>query len=85
VLHNALQEVDRCTGYALEAEATGNERFAVFFREVQMALARVAERAQRMLGVGDEGARSADGRSNAIPAEGGPGDVSPGPDVASPE
>jgi hypothetical protein len=84
VLHNALQESDRCAGYALEAEAAGNDRFAVFFREVQMTHVNVAEWAERILDVREDGARSADVRLNANPAQGDPGDVSPGQDVASP-
>jgi hypothetical protein len=84
VLHSALQEADACAGYALEAEANGNNRLAVFFREVQMTHARVAERAEGMLGDGDDGARSADARPKASLAQGDPGDVSPGQDVVSP-
>lgn len=83
VLHSALQETDRCAGYALEAEETGNERFAIFFREVQMTYTRVAERAEEMLGVREDGAQSANVRSKANPAQGDPGDVTSGQDVVS--
>ena len=83
VLHSALQETDRCAGYAPEAEETGNERFAIFFREVQMTYTRVAERTEEMLGVREDGAQS-NVRSKANPAQGDPGDVTSGHDVVSP-
>ena len=84
VLDSALQGADACAGYAQEAEANGNDRLAVFFREVQMTHARVAERAEGMLGVGYDRARSTDVRPKASLAQGDPGDVSPGQDVVSP-
>jgi hypothetical protein len=81
VLDDALQGAEKCAGYALHAEAVGDERLGSFFRDVQRVHARVAERAQRMLGDGDHEPRPASVRPNAIPAEGDPGDVSSGQDI----
>ncbi len=81
VLHNALQEADTCAGYVLGAEVAGNENLADFFREVQRTHARVAERAEGMLVVRDDEPRLTNVRSNAIPTEGDPGDVSSGQDI----
>jgi|SRR5215216_3749394 len=81
VLHNALQEADTCAGYALDAEAAGNENLASFFREVQRTHAKIAEQAEGMLAVRYDEPRPVDIRSNAIPAEGDPGDVSSGQDI----
>lgn len=80
VLHNASREADMCAGYALDAEATGNERLAGFFREVQGTHARIARRAKGVLVVPDDEHHPAGVRSSSIPAEGDPGDVSPGQD-----
>jgi hypothetical protein len=33
VLYHALQGADTCSGYALDAEAAGDERLVTFFRE----------------------------------------------------
>ena len=52
VLNNALREADACGGYALDAEAAGNERLAGFFRDVQETYTSVAGRAEEMLGEG---------------------------------
>ncbi len=54
VLDNALREVEACAGYALDAEAVGDERLAGFFREVQVAHERIVERAESMLSGGDD-------------------------------
>ena len=81
VLDDALQGGEKCAGYALDAEAVGDERLGGFFRDVQRMHARVAERAQRMLGDGDHEPRPDSVRPNAIPAEGDPGDVSSGQDI----
>lgn len=51
VLYHALQAADSCEQYALDAEATGDERLAAFFREAQVAQAQIAERAKGLLGI----------------------------------
>ena len=80
VLRNALREADACAGYALNAEEAGNEQLADFFREVQETHATVAGRAEEMLGGrGGEERAGVVGRGS-VPAEGDPGDVSPGQD-----
>ncbi len=81
VLDDALQGAEKCAGYAVEAEAAGNERLGGFFRDVQRTHARVAERAEGMLGVRGDEPQPAGVRLNAIPAEGDPGDVSSGQDI----
>jgi len=81
VLHNALQETDTCAGYALDAEVAGNDNLADFFREVRRTHARVAKRAEGMLGVRGDEPRLTNVRLNAIPTEGDPGDVSSGQDI----
>ncbi|MDQ3285556.1 MAG: hypothetical protein M3P92_07635 [Actinomycetota bacterium] len=75
VLRVALREADACGGYALEAEAAGNERLASFFRGVQETYTSVAGRAERMLGEAGEG-RPVGVRSDGMAAEEDPGDVS---------
>ncbi|HKZ27726.1 MAG TPA: hypothetical protein VJ086_07525 [Rubrobacteraceae bacterium] len=57
VLDNALREAEACAGYALDAEAVGDERLAGFFREVQAAHERIAERGEDMLSGGGTGCR----------------------------
>lgn len=83
VIHNALQEADTCAGYALDAEAAGKDQLADFFREVQRMHARIAERAEVMLGAEGDEPRS-DDVGSSTPAEGDPdpADVSPGQDIA---
>ena len=76
VLNNALREADACGGYALEAEAAGNERLADFFRDVQKTYASVAGQAEKILGDGGEGRLPAGVRTNAVAAEEDPGDIS---------
>jgi hypothetical protein len=84
LLHNALKEADACAGYALEAEVTGNEQLADFFRDVQRTYTSVAGRAEEMLDSGGEGRTPTGVRPGGVPAEGDPGDVSPGQDVTTP-
>ena len=76
VLNNALREANACGGYALEAEAAGNERLADFFRDVQEAYASVAGQAEKILGDGGEGWLPAGVRPDAVAAEEDPGDIS---------
>jgi hypothetical protein len=84
LLHSALKEADACAGYALEAEAAGNEQLVDFFRDVQSTYASVAGRAEEILDGGGEDRTPTGVRPGAVPAEGDPGDVSPGQDVATP-
>ena len=51
VLYHALHGADNCDHYALDAEASGDERLATFFREAQAAQVRVAERGKELLGI----------------------------------
>ena len=80
VLRNALREADACAGHASDAEATGNEGLAGFFRDVQKTYASVAERAEEILD--GEGRPPAGVRPGRIPAEGDPGDVTLGQEVS---
>ncbi|MCA1716820.1 MAG: hypothetical protein LC781_08170 [Actinobacteria bacterium] len=76
MLNNALREADACGGYALDAEAAGNERLAGFFRNVQETYTSVAGRAEEMLGDGGEGRPPAGVRQDGAAAGEDPGDVS---------
>ena len=78
VLDNALREAEACAGYALDAEAVGDERLAGFFREVQAAHERIAERAKGMLSGGDDRLPLMSIPSSKAPAEGDPGDIAQG-------
>jgi len=51
VLYHALQGADSCDRYALDAEASGDERSAGFYREARMINVQIAERAKGMLGI----------------------------------
>ena len=51
VLYHALHGADNCDHYALDAEASGDERLAAFFREAQGAQMLLAERAKELLGI----------------------------------
>lgn len=55
VLYHALQGADNCNAYALDAETTGDERLAAFFREAGVLQAQLAERAKGMLGIPESG------------------------------
>ena len=76
VLNDALREADACGGYALEAEAAGNERLAGFFRDVQEMYTSVAGQAEKMLGDGVEGRLPAGVRPDGMAVEEDPGDIS---------
>ncbi len=82
VLDNALREAEACAGYALDAEAAGDDRLAGFIREVCTTHERIAERAEDMLGGGDDRLPLVGVPSSKTPAEGGPGDVSSDQDDA---
>ena len=51
VLYHALHGADNCDHYAMDAEATGDERLAAFFREAQAAQVQIAERGKELLGI----------------------------------
>ncbi len=52
VLYHALHGAENCDRYASDAEITGDERLATFFREAQGMQTVIAERAKGMLGIG---------------------------------
>ena len=51
VLYHALNAADTCSRYALDAETTGDERSAAFFRRTQALQTGVAEEAKQHLGI----------------------------------
>ena len=51
VLYHALQGAENCDRYALDADASGDERLATFFREAQILQTELAERAKGLLGI----------------------------------
>ena len=73
LIDNALREAEACGGYALEAEASGNERLAGFFRDMQETYSSIAGRAEKTLG---DGRLPAGVRPNSVADEEDPGDVS---------
>lgn len=52
VLYHALHGAETIETYILDAEASGDERLAAFFREAQATHRQLAERAKGLLGVG---------------------------------
>jgi hypothetical protein len=72
----------RRAGYALDAGTPGDYRLAGFFREVRTAHEKIAERAEGMLGSGDDRLSLVGIPSSRTLAEGDPGDVSSGQEVA---
>lgn len=77
VLYHALQGADVCDRYALDAETTGDEQLAGFFREAQAIQTQLAERAKMLLGILEVPPEP--GVPPDAPPEGGvsPGDVPP--------
>ena len=51
VLYHALHGAENCDRYAADAEVTGDEHMAAFFREAQVMQAHLAERAKELLGI----------------------------------
>jgi hypothetical protein len=51
VLYHALHGAENCERYVLDAEATGDEQLAAFFRETQAAQMETAERSKELLGI----------------------------------
>jgi hypothetical protein len=68
VLYHALQGADTCSGYALDAEAAGDERLAAFFREAGVTHMQLADRAKGLLGI----------TASGVAPEPPPGDVAGG-------
>ena len=54
VLYHALHGADNCDHYAMDAEASGEERLGAFFREAQAAQVQIAERGKELLGIVEE-------------------------------
>jgi hypothetical protein len=51
VLYHAMHGAENCDRYAADAEVTGDEHKAAFFREAQVMQAHLAERAKELLGI----------------------------------
>ncbi len=51
VLYHALHGAENCDRYASDAEISGDERLAAFFREAQVMQTEMAERAKGVLGI----------------------------------
>jgi hypothetical protein len=51
VLYHALHGAENCDRYAADAEVTGDERLAAFFRDAQAMQAQLAERSKELLGI----------------------------------
>ncbi len=51
VLYHVLHGAENCDQYAADAEASGDERLAAFFRETQATQIQAAEQAKRLLGI----------------------------------
>lgn len=69
VLYHALHAAETIETYVLDAEASGDERLASFFREAQATHVRLAERAKVLLGILEappEGTISPGGMSGGI-------------------
>jgi hypothetical protein len=75
VPYHALHGAENCDRYAADAEVSGDERLAAFFREAQVMQTELAERAKGMLGINPAPTTSLAGESGVA---GGP---EPGLDV----
>jgi hypothetical protein len=73
VLYHTLHAAETMEAYRLDAEATGDERLATFFREAQAMQRRLAERSKEILGILEVPPEP--GVAPDLPPEGG---VSPG-------
>jgi hypothetical protein len=51
VLYHALHGAENCDRYAADAEISGDENLAAFFREAQAMQTAMAERAKGLLGI----------------------------------
>ena len=66
VLYHALHGAENCEIYAVDAEVTGRDELAAFFREAQATQMQLAERAKGLLGIPPEVART-----DTVPADAG--------------
>jgi hypothetical protein len=84
VLYRALHGAENCDRYASDAEISGDERLAAFFREAQVLQTELAERAKGMLGIGPSSGNPSGVAGRPEPGlEVGPGTISGGaPPVA---
>jgi hypothetical protein len=78
VLYHALHGAENCDRYASDAEVSGDERLAAFFREAQLLQTELAERAKGMLGI-SPATRVSSENSSGVAGGAEPGfDVGPG-------
>jgi hypothetical protein len=87
VLYHALQGAENCDRYASDAEITGDERLAAFFRDAQGMQTLIAERAKGMLGIGGVSRREVFDAppEGMVPRDAPPGDVRRGTTPDTPE
>lgn len=82
VLYHSLQGADHLEVYIFDAETSGDERLAAFFREAQAMHVQIAERAKGLLGIPETPATSGMRPDEAPPGDptGGmsPGDMAGG-------
>ena len=81
VLYHALHGAENCDRYASDAEITGDERLAAFFRDAQGMQTVIAERAKGMLGIGGVSRRAVFDvpPEGMVPRDTPPEGVPPGP------
>ncbi len=77
VLYYALKDAQSCDGYALDAEAAGDEWLAGFFREAQAMQTGLAERAKVHLGILEVPPEPGIRPEGLVPSDAAPGDVPP--------
>ena len=82
VLYHSLQGADHLEVYIFDAETSGDERLAAFFREAQVMHTQIADRAKRLLGIPETqsmGGVSPEAISGGMPPEETPpGDIAGG-------
>ncbi len=86
VLYHSLQGADHLEVYIFDAETSGDERLAAFFREAQVMHVQIADRAKGLLGIPENralGGVPPDAISGGMPQEEVPpeeaaGGISPG-------
>ena len=82
VLYHSLQGADHLEVYIFDAETSGDERLAAFFREAQAMHVQIADRAKGLLGIPETPAAGGvppDAISGGIPPEETPpGDIAGG-------
>lgn len=66
VLYHALQGAEACAKYAEDAEASGEQELAEFFKDAREMQVRLAEGAKAMLGIGASGGISPGGISGGV-------------------